>query len=438
MSSQKVLSFLAAVMLLLTAGAFADSHVRIVRLSDIEGTVQIDRNTGQGFEKALMNMPVTQGVKLKTGAGGRAEVEFENGTVVRVADNSSVEFEDLSLRSDGQRVSNVRVDDGTVYVNYKKKGGDDFRLAAGNEAINFDHDRDAHFRLQLENGQASVAVFKGEVEVPDSGKMAKVKKGETLNLDLNDSSKTLLAKNVSSFASDQWDSERNAYNTQYASTYNRSQFPYQYGYSDLNYYGSFFNVAGYGTLWRPWGVSTLWDPFGAGAWAYYPSSGYTWVSGYPWGWTPYRYGSWTYVPAYGWAWQPGLWNSWAAYPTVVNAPTYWHRPLPPTNVGGTRQTIFVGSPTFTRPTRVIGAGVPRPGYMPAPTGAASASTGATATANTQRPTRGSTATQPTSMRRSAPPSRPAASAPAPMPRMAPAPMPSGGGTRTVTPGRPGR
>src|SRR5205814_3890195 len=39
--------------------ALADSQVRIVRLSDINGDVQIDH--GSGFEKALRNMPITQG-----------------------------------------------------------------------------------------------------------------------------------------------------------------------------------------------------------------------------------------------------------------------------------------------------------------------------------------------------------------------------------------
>src|ERR1700741_2232749 len=36
--------------------ASAESHVRIVRLSNVEGTVQVDRNTGQGLEKAFLNM----------------------------------------------------------------------------------------------------------------------------------------------------------------------------------------------------------------------------------------------------------------------------------------------------------------------------------------------------------------------------------------------
>jgi len=362
-------------LLAVTPNLFADSHARIVRLSDIEGTVQIDRNTGQGFERAIMNMPITEGAKLETGSTGRAEVEFENGTVLRLADHSSIEFAGLSLHDDGQRASEVRINDGVVYVNFKHKDGGDFRLDVGKQTINVD--RDAHFRVRLVDGGGDIAVFKGELDLPANGENAKIKKDQTFNLNFADSSQDLLAKGVSSFGSDQWDSERDAYDTQYAASYNKNQYPYQYGYSDLNYYGSFFNAGGYGTLWRPFGVNALWDPFGDGAWAFYPGFGYTWVSGYPWGWTPYRYGSWVYVPAYGWAWQPGGWNSWNAYPVVVNAPTTWRRPMPPPR-GGVTPTVIVGHPVFIRQPRptVPGSVAVMPGRGPIPTTAAT------------RPTRG--------------------------------------------------
>ena len=39
--------------LLITPLSLADSQVRIVRLSSVDGDVQIDRNTGAGLEKAF-------------------------------------------------------------------------------------------------------------------------------------------------------------------------------------------------------------------------------------------------------------------------------------------------------------------------------------------------------------------------------------------------
>jgi len=452
MATRKVLSALtfataAVSLLLMVSPAFADSHARIVRLSDTEGTVQLDRNTGDGFERAIMNMPVTQGMRLETGQSGRAEVEFENGSTVRLAEESSLDFTGLSLAGDGQRVSEVRLDRGTAYVNYKHKGGDDFRFDVTNNAITLD--RDVHFRVRLTSGAAEIAVFKGELEVPGNGQTAKVKKDETFNLDLNDGARYTLAKGISSFDSDTWDNERNDYNTQYAASYNRNQYPYQYGYSDLNYYGSFFDAPGYGTLWRPFGASALFDPFGDGAWAYYPGFGYTWVSGYPWGWTPYRYGSWIYVPTYGWAWQPGGWGGWNPYPVVVNAPPTWHHPQPPiVTPGGGGSTVIVGNPVMTRPARPTGnRGMPTQSVV---SGTGGTNTAANATATTDRPGRsagpgatagGSTQTATTATADTSRPSRtttsssshsaaPASKVSTPPPAAHPTPAP-----RPVTPSR---
>ena len=82
--------------------ALAESQARIVRLSDVQGSVQIDKNTGLGFENAFVNLPITQGVHLKTGATGRAEVEFEDGSSMRLTPNTTVEFSKLGL-TDGQK-----------------------------------------------------------------------------------------------------------------------------------------------------------------------------------------------------------------------------------------------------------------------------------------------------------------------------------------------
>jgi hypothetical protein len=77
--------------------AAADSQARIVRLSDVQGTVQIDKNSGLGFENAFVNLPVTQGTQLRTRENGRAEIEFEDGGTLRVTPNTTVELR-LSLR----------------------------------------------------------------------------------------------------------------------------------------------------------------------------------------------------------------------------------------------------------------------------------------------------------------------------------------------------
>jgi hypothetical protein len=90
---------------LAVGSSFAESHVRIVRLSQIQGTVQVDRGTGQGFEKAFLNMPVVQDMKLATKDDGRAEVEFEDGSTLRLASGTNVVFSGLSAQDSGAKVT---------------------------------------------------------------------------------------------------------------------------------------------------------------------------------------------------------------------------------------------------------------------------------------------------------------------------------------------
>jgi hypothetical protein len=141
--------------------AFADSQARVVRLSDVEGTVQVDRNTGRGYEKAIMNMPMAQGYKVRTGDDGRAEVELEDGSAVRITPNSLISFPQLSLRDNGGKVSTLKVEQGTAYVDFRASKNDEMNLQFGRESTKLTSP--AHLRLQIGDVDASLAVFKGNV-----------------------------------------------------------------------------------------------------------------------------------------------------------------------------------------------------------------------------------------------------------------------------------
>src|SRR3954469_9710218 len=114
--------------LALSAPALADSHARIVRLSYLNGEVQIDRGLGQGYERALMHMPVIEGTKLWTQDGAQAEIEFEDGSTVRMAPATSITFYQLGLAADGAKVSTLDMDEGTAYFDLVHPEHDTFLL----------------------------------------------------------------------------------------------------------------------------------------------------------------------------------------------------------------------------------------------------------------------------------------------------------------------
>lgn len=326
--------FLTAACTLLALPALADSQARIVRLSDVQGSVQIDKNTGLGFENAFLNLPITQGTQIKTLENGRAEIEFEDGSTLRLTPKTSVEFSTLGSNDAGKHLSVVNVADGMVYVNWLGKSGDQFGLNFAHEKIALD--RAAHFRIATSSDASKVAVFKGELNVDAPSGAVAVGKKKTATFD--DSDKFTLANNVEDAPLDAWDKESNSYHDQYAKNNNS---PYGYGLSDLNYYGAYSNVPGYGMMWQPYFAGVGFDPFMNGAWSWYPGYGYMFASAYPWGWLPYRYGNWSFVPGFGWMWQPGGWNSWVTVPRYTATTAVQVHPLvAPTTVGG--RSVVVG------------------------------------------------------------------------------------------------
>lgn len=331
------------VLLLFTVPSFADSQVRIVRLGDVQGDVQIDRNTSQGFEKAFLNLPITQGVRLRVGKEGRAEVEFEDGSTLRIAPDTVVDFPQLSLRDSGTKATVVHLQEGTVYLNFVGNKDQDFTVAFAHEKLSFT--QSAHLRIGMADTVATVAVFSGDVRVEgDAGPMS-LSKNQTASFDLSSGDQSKLAKEIEPAPYDAWDKQQDQYQKQYAKSGSYSSYsPYAYGTSDLNYYGNFINAPGYGTLWQPYFAGAGWDPFMDGAWAFYPGFGYSWVSGYPWGWVPYHYGSWTYLPAYGWAWQPGgTWTGWSQ-PRIIHPPSNFLLPKPPSGTGQGTIMVNHGAP----------------------------------------------------------------------------------------------
>src|SRR5258706_7263585 len=121
--------------MLLAAPLLADSQARIVRLSNVQGNVQIDRRTGDGFEAALENLPVLQGMRIATKDDGRVEIEFEDGGTVRLTPNTSVEFTRLSLRDSGGQNTELEVSEGTAYFNIDLGKRDDFVVDLGDRSI---------------------------------------------------------------------------------------------------------------------------------------------------------------------------------------------------------------------------------------------------------------------------------------------------------------
>lgn len=157
------------------------SKVRIVRLSEVRGTVQVDRAVGRGFEPAIANLPIIEQSKIQTGIGV-AEIEFEDNSTLRIAPNSVVEIPQLERTATDGTLSTVRLVKGTAYVNLMKSRTDKFTILFGNRSLELPPA--THIRLEVAEDQAKLALLGGALQIENTSGRTEVKKKKTVTSNL--------------------------------------------------------------------------------------------------------------------------------------------------------------------------------------------------------------------------------------------------------------
>jgi hypothetical protein len=316
------------------AAAGDSNHARVVRLSVVQGDVRFAREThgdpladsNASWETAEANLPIRQGYVLATD-NGRAEVEFENGTMAFLKEDTVLEFFDLSL-NDGVLTTRLILRQGSASFYANPARGDYFSVTGGDFTV--EANGRATFRLDNYDDGSSVEDLKGHLTVLHDKKTSRLDKGQSLSMKAGDELSVNIGRNPDQDDFDSWvsgiiDSATTA--DAASSQYTNSSY-YAPGFGSLYSYGSFFNCGGYGFGWRPFGAGFGWSPFGSGQWMWDPGFGWTYMSGQPWGWAPYHYGGWLFdASCGGWFYSPPLFYGYPIGP-VRRFPKGVHPPQP--------------------------------------------------------------------------------------------------------------
>jgi ferric-dicitrate binding protein FerR (iron transport regulator) len=283
------------------------SNIRIVRVSLVEGDVRLSHADANDSQDAALNMPVRHGDLLLTGSG-RAEVEFEDGSMIRLAEYSELEFTELAL-AEGRRITRVTLHSGTASFHAVLARGEIFQVRTPHFDVAASNKSD--FRLTVGDADTYVAVHRGDARIETGEGSHRVTRGRALAFGPGTGYQAQTVR----AGEDDWDlwvARRHDVVTNAVSSAMRYvNAPVRYGMADLALYGDWVSVSGYGWGWRPRGIGPNWQPFVHGYWGYLHGPGWVWISYEPWGWVPYHYGRWTFVPGYGWLWfQSARW--------------YWH------------------------------------------------------------------------------------------------------------------
>lgn len=309
-----------ALVCLLFAGSSARARAsdapphRTARLSYLQGNVTVERTDNTGSDPALVNMPLPAGVRVVTGEDGQAEIEFEDGSLVRLTPNSALGLNTLSVDEDGNFRTQLAVVHGLAYAELRSAVKFTYSVDADGDVIS--PITNATVRINLDEPPAVISVLDGTVHIERAGSQGTtgyqtdVRSGETLTRDSSDGSRYLLSREVAQNSWDEWNESRDQAAANEAANQTSARDSYAgeqgYGWSDLDANGTWYNVPGQGMVWQPAvAQDDGFDPYGYGSWVYYPGAGYVWASGYGWGWTPFRCGNWSYWNGFGWGWLPG-------------------------------------------------------------------------------------------------------------------------------------
>jgi len=305
-----------SVLFALSAGmrpATADSsHARVIRLSLVQADVRFTREAPSDpradqkaqWETAQANLPVRQGYVIATD-NGRAEVEFENGAMAFLNENTVLEFFDLSL-DDGARTTRLVLRQGSASFYVNPANGDYFSVTGGDFTV--EASGKGSFRINNFDDGSNVDVLSGHASVLHKKETTQLSKGQSLSIKAGDDTVNT-GRLPANDDFDQWVSGRidTVSSATNASLQYTSSSNYLPGYADLYTYGAWSSCGGYGYGWRPFGAGFGWSPFTMGQWIWDPGFGWTFASFQPWGWAPYHYGGWLFdASCGGWFYSPPI------------------------------------------------------------------------------------------------------------------------------------
>ena len=293
----RILKYLVLAFILFYFPTFSSgSTLGSLRISLIEGDVQVRiEDTGE-WVPASINMPLMDGDHIWVPEGGRTELQLRDGTFLRLDENSALEI--LTVEKDSFQ---FYLTEGRSYANFRGLRETLLQIDTPDASIRA-YDR-SDFRIETtRDGYTDISVYRGIVDAENREGRTSVDGGKTLTL-----REGTYAELFPLGPPDEWE----RWNRKRDRRFTERRPPSRYLPDELQAYSSDFEENGrwvqvreYGYVWTPTVVVSVgWAPYRIGRWVWIGGD-YVWVSYEPWGWAPYHYGRWAFISTIGWCWVP--------------------------------------------------------------------------------------------------------------------------------------
>jgi hypothetical protein len=271
----------------------------VARISVIEGgSLVVQHGDSQKQVSGAVNAPLMPGDFISSGAGTRAEVQFDGFTMLRLSQNVQAR-----IVADDPRSHRIQVASGTVIVAVIHEESAVTRIDSPSVTVRVRKPADVRISVDA-SGTTSVTARTGTATLETPQQDYALESGTTYVATGSASNPLVIKDDEIGFdAFDEFNAQRDK--TLSAAIDNDANVPPGIaGYDNLNSYGRWVNVEPYGEVWTPNDVGSDWVPYRDGQWTWNAQYGWTWVSSEAWGWVPYHYGRWFYQTGYGWCWDP--------------------------------------------------------------------------------------------------------------------------------------
>ena len=283
-------------------------------ISYIEGNPKVIR-ADQTQEDAVINLPIAPGDLLQTDEESRCELQFDNGTVMRLDKQSQLKVTTVLAKSltSQWKITTLELQQGKLYSINQSYNRECFQVITPNTAIYLKNN--SMTTIMLKNGETYLACDRGKFEVMYGGevknlKQDTVRKGDGYIVTADNKFIKNEKRDIDFLAWNEY-INRNFKDLHYGI----SKVPkklYKYSKGLVTWAEKWSSLVGewvyddlFGYVWKPL------DPRYAHPGRLFFNATYTTINGQtflvpnePWGWVPAHMGTWVWMK-WGWTWIPG-------------------------------------------------------------------------------------------------------------------------------------
>ncbi len=317
LSAVLALIFLSGIMFPGTAKIYAEENEIYGYISYVENEAYVLKTQEDITLKAGVNLPLVPGDVIYTGNEGRCELQFDNGTIIRLDKNSELKLDTVLSKSltTENKITTLQLRKGQIYNMNQVYKQEIFQVITPNAAVKM-MKRSTNSIMVNDKGETNVFVIRGKVGVL-YGKDQKALKNDYLEAKKGlwitedhqlKADNTVINKNFFN-----WNKKINANfkDLHYGKSkvpaviYRRSPGIVRFAEKWSTKFGEWVYDDLFGYVWKPYadvydGRRPFWDA------NYVEINGeLVMVPNQPWGWAPAHLGTWFWSNQSGWVWIPG-------------------------------------------------------------------------------------------------------------------------------------